>query len=421
MKRWKLNLWILWTTQIISLASFGFGLPFIPIYIQELEVLSPEKVKLMTTILTAAPAITMAAMAPVWGYLSDKYGRKLMIMRAMTFAIFVIGGMGLVTNVSQLIILRLLQGLLTGTVTAAIAFISSNTPKDKLVFALGVITSSTFIGFSIGPMFGGVFAELYGYRVSFLMGGGLMGIGALLVLLFVNEDKSTLHKKTDSGNQTFIEKYKTILIPITVIVMLMLFFLRITRTLFAPYLSLFIQENLNSLKGVAIVTGFASAAIGLATGLSSVLISFIAHHFNKPKLITGMLLISLVIAILLTQYDNIYNLINIVLVKMGSDKIISNPIWVFIPIYTLFFLALGGIEPLLTSIAAMNVDSSNRGALFGFHGFVSSLAWFASPVIAGPITIFISLKALIFVLPVMLAVNIFLSGTLKKIDVNESS
>ena len=51
MERWKLNLLILWVTQIISLTSFGLGLPFIPFYIQELGVTDPNQVKLYTGLL----------------------------------------------------------------------------------------------------------------------------------------------------------------------------------------------------------------------------------------------------------------------------------------------------------------------------------------------------------------------------------
>lgn len=407
MKRWKQNLWILWITQVISLASFGFGLPFIPLYIQELEVLTPEKLKILTTVLAAAPAITMAIMAPIWGYLADKYGRKLMIIRAMTFAIFIIGAMGLVQNISQLIILRVLQGLLTGTVTAAIAFVSSNTPRKHLIYALGVISSSTFIGFSIGPVLGGFFAETYGYRMSFILGGGLMLIGVLLVLFLIKEDKSTLMPKHSIESETFFERYKSILIPTIIIIMSLMFLLRIVRTLFSPYLSLFIQSAFDTNEGVAKTTGIVSAAAGIATGVASIFISKIALKINKFKLIIMLFSGGVFISVLLTQY----NLINDLLFDPGK----MNSIWIFLVLYTLFFFILGGIEPLLTSTAAMNVDPSKKGALFGFQGFVGSIAWFASPVIAGPIVYKFSLTSVLYVIPIVLLISIIFSVKLKKL------
>ena len=65
MERWKINLYTLWISQVISLTSFGFGLPFIPFFIQELGVTDPEQLKIFTGILSAAPAITMAIMSPM--------------------------------------------------------------------------------------------------------------------------------------------------------------------------------------------------------------------------------------------------------------------------------------------------------------------------------------------------------------------
>lgn len=178
MEQWKSNLYILWIAQIISLTSFGFGLPFMPFYIQDLGVTDPTTLKLYTGLLSAAPAVTMAIMAPVWGLLSDRYGRKIMIQRAMFTAFFIIGLMGMVSQVWQLLILRLMQGFFTGTITASSTFVAANTPNNKLSYALGFLSSSTFIGYSLGPFIGGFVAEYFGYRISFLLGAVLMLLGA---------------------------------------------------------------------------------------------------------------------------------------------------------------------------------------------------------------------------------------------------
>lgn len=171
MERWKINLYTIWFSQVLSIMSFSFGIPFIPFYIQDIGVVDPNQVKLFTGILSTAPGITMAIMAPIWGIAADRWGKKLMLLRAMLFASFIIAGMGIVANVSQLLVLRLLQGIFTGTVTAASALVASNTPENRLSYALGFLSSSTFIGASVGPVVGGFFAEYAGYRLSFILGG----------------------------------------------------------------------------------------------------------------------------------------------------------------------------------------------------------------------------------------------------------
>lgn len=413
MNNWKRNLWILWTTQVISLASFGFGLPFIPLYIQELEVLSPEKLKIMTTILAAAPAATMAIMAPIWGYLADKHGRKLMIMRAMFCAIFIITAMGFVSSVNQLIVLRLLQGLLTGTVTAAVAFVASNTPKKHLTEALGVITSATFIGYSLGPVIGGTFAKLYGYRMSFVSGGILMAIGAFLVLFLVKEDKSTLVTTKKGQHVSMVVKYKNILVPMIMIIMVMLFLLRISRSFFAPYLALFVQQWYPNTNDAAFVTGLLNGLIGLSTAFASMYMGKIASRFNKKKMVTALLSISLIIMLLITQYDHIYQSITPWLTSYTPFRIPS-PLWIFTILYMMFFFIIGGVEPLLTSTAAMAVESSDRGALFGFQGLVGSLAWFVAPAIAGPVVYYYSIEHVLWVIPIVIFINVTLSILLRR-------
>lgn len=404
MDNWKRNLWILWVTQIISLASFGFGLPFIPLYIQELEVMTPERLKLMTTIIAVAPGLTMGIMAPIWGHLADRYGRKLMIMRAMTFAVFIIGAMGFVTSVNQLIVLRLLQGFFTGTVTAAVAFVASNAPKDKLTYALGVITSSTFIGFSFGPFLGGLFAEVYGYRNSFILGGLLMIVGAALVLFLVKEDKTTLVKGKREKHVGFIEKYNKVIMPTVVVVLFMLFFLRISRTLFSPYVALFVESKFPTSDGVALTTGIVNGMVGLSTAASSMIMGMLASKINKMRLLQVLLLSGTFVMVLITQYTLIAD-------KLG----VSNDLWVFVAMYMVFFFIVGGVEPILTSSSAMVVESGDRGALFGLQGMVGSFAWFVAPLIGGPVAIAYEVESVLFFIPIVLFINFVISFKLKKL------
>ncbi len=404
MDKWKRNLWILWITQIISLASFGFGLPFIPLYIQELEVMSPERLKLMTTILAAAPALTMGIMAPIWGYVADRFGRKLMIMRAMVFAVFIISAMGFVTSVNQLILLRLMQGLLTGTVTAAVAFVASNTPKEDLTYALGVITSSTFIGYSLGPVIGGAFAEVYGYSMSFVLGGGMMVIGAALVFFLIKEDKSTLVSKKSEKHVSFFEKYRKVIMPTVVVVLFMLFFLRISRSLFAPYVALFVESKFPSSDGVAMTTGIVNGLVGISTAISSMIMGTLASKFNKMKMLQVLLFAGTIIMLLITQYTVI------------ADRLaVTNDLWVFVVMYMIFFFIVGGVEPILTSTSALVVESGDRGALFGLQGMMGSLAWFAAPAIAGPIAINYDVEKVLLVIPIVLFINLLLSTRLRRL------
>ncbi|MBN2260066.1 MAG: MFS transporter [Clostridiales bacterium] len=394
MENWKRNLYILWFTQILSVMSFGFGLPFLPFYIQELGVVEPAKITLFTGILSTAPAITMAIMAPVWGILSDRYGRKLMIMRAMFAAVFVIGGMGFVSNVYQLVALRTAQGLFTGTITAATTFVASDSPKDKLSFSLGFMSSSTFIGFSLGPVLGGYFAESIGYRFSFYAGAALMLIGFILVTFLVREDKEKI--KINNVNKVK-GGYKKIFTPLILGLLIVLFLLRVTRSIFSPYLPLFIQEMLDTSIGAAKLTGYANGVVGFATALAGLTISRMGDRLNKLNLSIVLLLFSIVFAI-----------------GINFTKTLPQ----FIIVYGILFFFLGGLEPIIISTTAQNTPDALRGSLFGFQGLVGSLGWMVSPMTGAVISMQYGIKSILWVIPVVIAINMITLAIIKskKID-----
>jgi DHA1 family multidrug resistance protein-like MFS transporter len=360
--------------------SFSFGLPFIPFYIQQLGVTSAQDVKLWSGILNAAPAVTMAFMAPVWGIISDKYGRKLMLIRAMLCAAFIIGGMGMVANVHQLLIFRLLQGIFTGTITAATILIAANTPKNRLSYALGFLSSSTFIGQSIGPVIGGFVAELAGYRLSFLIGGVMMFLDFLLVLFLVKEQKESLQKPELQGKEPRSSKL-SIFTSVTVSMLFVLLFLRIGRSAFAPYLPIYVQEIMNSTKGVAGTTGVINGFLSLATALSGLTLSRLGDRYNKFKLLGVYLLLGGLLSVPLILIHNL---------------------WLFTFLLGLVFFVTGGVEPMLMSITTEKTPVHRRGFLFGIQGTVGNIGFALAPLLGGAISLTHSTAAVLVCIPVFL-------------------
>ncbi len=385
MERWKFNLYTLWVTQVISLSSFGLGIPFMSFYIQDMGVTDDYRIKLYTGILSMAPAVTMAIASPIWGLVADRYGRKLMILRAMFAAAFIIGGMGFAADVWQLVVLRGAQGLFTGTMTASNAFVAANTPEDKLSKALGFMSSSNFIGFSVGPFLGGILAELFGIRFSFIIGAILMFIGFLLVLFFLKEDKLTY------GKTSVREEDKTgvkAVIKLTIIYFLLaLFITRITRTIFAPFVPLYVQQKLGTIEGAASITGIISGVTGLATAIAGLTISQLGDRCDKYILIRKLLITSIIIAAPLVLIDSLY---------------------LFLAFYGLLFFFIGGIEPIITSMAALHTPSNQRGALFGIQGFVSSVGWMISPIMGTYISVNFSIRSILTVIPMLISINLLI-------------
>ncbi|MDH8677477.1 MFS transporter [Fusibacter bizertensis] len=391
MDRWKINLYILWISQVISLTSFGFGLPFIPFFIQELGVTDPGQLKIFTGVLSLAPAITMAIMSPIWGILSDRFGQKLMIQRAMFAAVIIIAGMGFSASVWQLLILRFMQGLFTGTITASSAFVAVNTPNHKLSYALGFLSSSTFVGYSLGPFLGGRVAETFGYRVSFYVGAALMLIGFALVTIFLKGDKKPERRKTSVIKGS--SKWKEIFAVGIMLLMAMLFLQRVIRTVFSPFIPLYVQELTHTTVGAASTTGSINGLIGFVTAIAAIMISRLGDKYDKMKMIRIMLSLALVDVLILNLTSGMTS---------------------FVVFYTLLFFIIGGIEPLITSQTAEMTSPDKRGTLFGIQGLVGSLGWMVSPVLGTYVSIQFGIKQIFWVLLTFICLNLCTAFIVKK-------
>ena len=370
MSQWQKNLYISWFTQVLSLMGFGFMMPFIPLYIQTLGVTSPNGLRFWVGMLTSLPALALAVMGPIWGVLADRYGRKIMILRSMAAGVIVVGLMGFAPNVGTVFLLRLLQGVFTGTIAASATLVAVGTPSRRLASALGFLSTSTFIGYTIGPLIGGLCAELFSYRVTFLIGSAIIAAAFVLVLLYVREVKQPVPEPRESG-AAFSPR---IFLRLPFLVLLAILFLnRFASTLPNPFIPLYIQELRGSFSGTSAVTGAVLAAGGLASAFSGLTISRIGDRQDKVFLVLCLLGASAL---------------------AGLPLFLTQGLAAFVIFYVLSVFFCGGIEPLIQSHLSVHTEPENRGVLFGIQTMVSNLGVFFSPIAGSLITIVLSIKHL---------------------------
>ncbi len=185
---WKVNLAAIWASQFITLAAFAFCMPFLPIYLREAKIVPADKAAEWSSVLIALASISMMFISPVWGTLGDRYGRKMMLIRANLAGGFVLYLMGVVHSLEGLIVLRLFQGAFTGTVPAAQSLVTANTPDRNQGFAIGLIMAAVNAGNMAGNYMGGMCAKYYGPVTSFKIGGCLLFLSTLIVVLLVKEN-----------------------------------------------------------------------------------------------------------------------------------------------------------------------------------------------------------------------------------------
>ncbi|KAF9119978.1 hypothetical protein BGX30_003475 [Mortierella sp. GBA39] len=163
--------------------------PFLSLYLaKDLGVQGEHEIGLWAGFIFAANFMTSFIFQPLWGKLSDRYGRKIMLLRSGFGMAIVIVLMGFARNPWELLLLRLLNGTISGFNPASISLVSSTTPKERMGFAMGIMQSGSVAGTILGPLIGGGLADLIGFRPIFYIIGMLIFAASLLALFLVKEN-----------------------------------------------------------------------------------------------------------------------------------------------------------------------------------------------------------------------------------------
>ncbi len=187
MELWRKNLYVLWGTQFLAMAGMNLVVPFLPFYIRQLGVTDPTSLARWSGLVFAGPFFLSFIATPVWGVLGDRYGRKMMVVRALIGLAISQLLIGFAQDVIQLLIFRVVQGAISGFIAANLALVSTNTPKERMGYAIGFLQSATAAGTVLGPAVGGLLADLIGYREIFFITATLCFIAGIVVFTSVVE------------------------------------------------------------------------------------------------------------------------------------------------------------------------------------------------------------------------------------------
>jgi DHA1 family multidrug resistance protein-like MFS transporter len=280
-------------------------------------------------------------MAPLWGFLSDRYGRKIMMMRATVSAMIVLTLMGFAQTVQSVALLRLVQGFFTGTITAAAILVAANTPKERLSYALGFLASSQFIGMSLGPAAGGLLAESFGYRNTFFAAAFLLGICSLSVLLFIDEKTPRAHAKRKKGMRQNIAAYLGGALVAAAVGTILL---KAISLFISPFIALYIKSILGTERNASLSTGIILGLRGVVIAVASLTLVRLGDRYDKLHLINRMLVAAFIFA---------------------APLFLTRGLPDFTVCYVLSGFFLGSVEPVLQSFVSSRIPADRRGVSLG--------------------------------------------------------
>lgn len=170
--------------QFVVAYSVNFTTSFLTLFInKELAFGNLSEATLWSGVAQLVTSSATAFTQPFWGWLVDKTGGKKMLLRILVVYPFTIGLISVSTNVYQVLVLRMIQGVLGGTSTVVMAIIASSVEGDHLTRAIGYQQSVQTVGFLVGPALGAAMAMTFGFRICFV-GAGLVIASAIPFVLW---------------------------------------------------------------------------------------------------------------------------------------------------------------------------------------------------------------------------------------------
>lgn len=277
---WRRTVWAVWFAHLLAAVGFSFVMPFLPFFVRDLGVAEERLVSAYAGVAMFAAGLSLTIFQPIWGSLADRYGRKLMLQRAMFGGAIMIALMGLSQTVWQLVVFRFLQGALTGTGSACNTMVASVTPRKHLGSAMGLLQTAIIVGNAAGPWMGGAVADSYGYRIPFFICGILWAISGLVVLFFTREQR-VRPEEIANGRHGLREVFGRGGLT----ALLGTFFLSAFAVTFVgPIFPLFVEEIAQTTRA-ATVTGQLMAAGGLAAGVSCLIVGRLADRLGHRRVL----------------------------------------------------------------------------------------------------------------------------------------
>lgn len=357
---WQRTLYVLWVAETLTISGFTMCYPFLPFYLAELGAESFESQAVWAGAMSAVSAGAMALTAPFWGVAADRWGRKPMVVRAITCGAITTGLMGLVVAPWQLLVLFMLDGALSGTVAASMTLVAAATPRERLGYALGLLQTAIFTGFSIGPLIGGLLADSLSYRLIFGIGGLMLGLAAILVLTLTREVFTPPARTPRTRPRSAELRRLGAIVGVGAIpaALGIMFALRATTGATQPILPLFVEELARPGAKVAFLAGLTFGASGVGSAVAALTLGRAADRLgHRPVLVVS----GLVVAVLFLPL-----------------AIVQEP-WQLIVCYGLLGVATGGIFPSAHAVLADLTPVARRGLIFGVSSAVASLGGFVGP------------------------------------------
>jgi MFS transporter, DHA1 family, multidrug resistance protein len=196
----KRNLYILLLVLFVVMLGYGMITPLLPFYIEDMGAGGTE-----LGLLVASYAVMRMVCGPIWGSLSDRVGRKPVLLIGIFGYVVTMLWFGLASKLWMLFAARILAGILSSaTSPTTMAFVSDSTPEEERGGGMGMLGAAAGVGTILGPVMGGLLGD-QAIALPFFIAAGLAALSLLLAWVFLPESLPPEERQPVKSGMSFID------------------------------------------------------------------------------------------------------------------------------------------------------------------------------------------------------------------------
>jgi DHA1 family multidrug resistance protein-like MFS transporter len=358
---WRKNFRAIWIAEFLAIAGFATSNPVISIFLRDdLGVTDSAELNLWTGVILSAASLMMAIFAPIWGGVSDRVGRKPMLLRAMIGGTAITGFLSLAAAPWQVLALKAVQGCLTGTVAAATTLVASMVPEKEAGARLGQLQSAVFLGNFAGPLFGGVVTDLFGTRVNFLCTSAMLAAAAAIVWRFVGERFEGKPSGRGSGLASYLPDFSPLIRQPRLAALLGVVFAAQFGAAVASPVTQLVILSLAAPEEAGTITGLVSGATSLAAAVSAATLGRLSARVGYERTLLACLA-GAALAVF--------------------PQSLATSVWALLAMRVASGLFSGGTMPSVNALISRLCEKGKHGATYGLSSSISSLGMSVGPVV----------------------------------------
>ncbi|TWB35864.1 MFS transporter [Nitrospirillum pindoramense] len=375
---WRRNLYVCLFGSFTTIAGLSLILPFLPLYVEHLGVSGHAAIVQWSGVAYGATFFGAGATAPLWGRFADRYGRKIILIRASFAMAAAIALTGLVRDVYQLVALRLLAGLLGGYASGSIVLVATQTPKSRSGWALGVLSTGILAGSLAGPLIGGALPGLIGLRQTFFAAGGAIFLTFIATATLIREEP----RAKVAGPPLVGSPWRQIPDRRPVYAMLLTAcMLMVANMSIEPIITVYVGQIAPPDSDVAFLSGLVMAAGALASMLAAPRVGRLTDRLGPRAVVVACLAATGVLMI---------------------PQAFVTHVWQLIALRFLMGLTLAGLLPAITTLIRHSVPDRVAGAILGYSTSAQFAGQVAGPLLGGFIGGHVGMRSVFFVTALLL-------------------